>query len=270
MVGQKRILIIEDTIEFSNSLSSALRTEGYAVDTASDLDKARRALLDKTYHLAIVDLMLGGQTNQENYDGMEALKLLQRLDEGTKAIVLSAQKETDIAAETLQSLGAFRYLSKDAVFTHGLNHLLNLVEVGVANATLTTYGAKSSPLNFLAHTLDSFIWANDCMRSLQVAGGYNTLSKLVEKLLKPYLPLLPERDVSSALTLAADGSPRLSGELWSKATGQAIRLSIYNSKAISAETDGRAAALASAHAENLAGVVYASDKSRDRFEESIP
>src|SRR4051812_5169300 len=106
MNNAKRIILIEDTPSARDNFATALRGSGYDVDTAADLLEAKRRLLDRTYHVALVDIYLGGPDNFANEEGRVVLDFLDELGEGTVPVVVSATHRPQLTADLFQVHGA--------------------------------------------------------------------------------------------------------------------------------------------------------------------
>jgi len=102
---KQRILVIDDDKLIRWSLSQRLSKEGYEVETAEfgreGLDKFR----DFTPDLTLLDLKI------PDLDGMEILKKIKTLDEGTLVVVITAFGEIDSAVSAIK-LGAYDYIKK--------------------------------------------------------------------------------------------------------------------------------------------------------------
>jgi two-component system, NtrC family, response regulator AtoC len=99
------ILVADDDAAIRGNLALLLRSEGYAVRTATDGLEAAAALRDREVALALLDLKMPGMT------GMEVLRgHAERLEE-TPVIVVTAYGGSGPAIEAMR-LGAYDYLTK--------------------------------------------------------------------------------------------------------------------------------------------------------------
>ncbi len=99
------ILIIDDEAALVNSISFALRGEGYEVAGAGTAAEGLRAAERTTPSLVILDLRLPDGT------GLEALEKLLAAVPGLPVIMISAHGDTRVAVKAVKA-GAFDYLTK--------------------------------------------------------------------------------------------------------------------------------------------------------------
>jgi DNA-binding NtrC family response regulator len=77
------ILIIDDDPDVTDIIKRILKSEGYKVYTANDLDQAKVVITENNIHLVIMDLLLPGQ------DGALMVEELKKVDEKLKIIFLT-------------------------------------------------------------------------------------------------------------------------------------------------------------------------------------
>ena len=107
MQDKKRILIIEDDVEFRNLLRIHLSLAGYALEVAEDGVEGGKALLERPPNLVLCDL------NMPFLGGFELLSLI-RADEHTApipVILLSGRSDDDTMSRAMK-LGAADFLTK--------------------------------------------------------------------------------------------------------------------------------------------------------------
>ncbi len=118
---QGRILVVEDAQEWRDVVVKALRTRGYAVDSAATARDALAYLKNNLYHLLILDMELanedGSATEDSSQDGLFILSEMvkQGLNEATKVVVLSVHGEYMRPAFRLYSV--LDYIEKDDEFS---------------------------------------------------------------------------------------------------------------------------------------------------------
>ncbi len=113
------MLVVDDDEVLRERLAKALRTRGYDVRTAANADEAMAQAREESPELAVVDLKMPGRS------GLELVKDLKALDEGTRVVVLTGYGSIATALEAVR-MGATHYLQKPAdadevlaAFTHG-------------------------------------------------------------------------------------------------------------------------------------------------------
>jgi two-component system OmpR family response regulator len=104
MVGQMRILVVEDEPDLLSSLAKALREEGYAVDTAEDGQDGLFKAESWSYDAIVLDVML------PKLDGWELLKRLRKTKK-TPVLMLTARDRTTDRVRGLDT-GADDYVVK--------------------------------------------------------------------------------------------------------------------------------------------------------------
>ncbi len=94
----KRILIVDDEPKNLHALSSALRSEGVEVITASKLEPAEEALSRYAFDVVIVDIRISGILGVE---GLELLSYIKKLWPHTEVIAMTARGSSDIQQEAM-------------------------------------------------------------------------------------------------------------------------------------------------------------------------
>lgn len=123
-----RLLLTEDEPELLRTLASALREEGFAVDTAADGEDGLDKALAADYDAIVLDVML------PRLDGWEVLKRL-REHKRTPVLMLTARDRTSDRVRGLNS-GADDYLVKPFDLDELLARLRALIRRS-ANQTLS-------------------------------------------------------------------------------------------------------------------------------------
>jgi CheY-like chemotaxis protein len=236
--SQYRVLIVEDDLDASRHFARALREQGYVADVANDLKTALNLIDSKTYHAALVDIMLAGELDRTNRDGLEVLRRIGELNEGTRPIVLSGQNEPQLSADTLQEYKAVQYLDKGNIRKQGIKLVTDKMAEVLAGVRLLRYGKiggkfkdeEIGVLTFMSGgSNDEAIWIDKCLRNLKPAGGYSGLKQFFETFCEPFLPLL--RATNATTPMAIHSEHRFGvGHFWSKALGEAIILYVRNAE----------------------------------------
>ena len=98
-------LVVDDEPDICELLELTLRRMGVAVDSAPDLQGARRRLAERRYDLCLTDLRL------PDGDGLELVAYIQRHHPQTPVAVITAHGNVESAVEALKR-GAFDFVSK--------------------------------------------------------------------------------------------------------------------------------------------------------------
>jgi len=107
MTQPARILVVDDERAVRMMLETALRAQGYRVQSAGNGREAHDQLKSEEFDLVLLDLQLG------DTDGIEVLRETKRLWPATEVILLTAHGSINSAISALR-LGAFDYLLKPA------------------------------------------------------------------------------------------------------------------------------------------------------------
>ncbi len=227
MEQKYRLLIVEDDIDFLDSLRSSFEDEGFYTDGATNLNKALELISRRTYHIALVDINLGGPDDSKlNRDGLEVLKRLHELDEGTKAIVLTGQDQPQFAADIVKNYQPSDYIDKGQ-FIKDKKQLYSKVNEQCESCNIISYGTygkkknKIKAIEFLS--MNDPTWVANTLMLIKVKGGYNNLSIFLERFCKPFAPLMPRKHYTQIMNVV-DEKRITYGEFWSKGTGTPIAL----------------------------------------------
>lgn len=221
-----RVLVVEDIESFRESCIANLERENYRADGASNLQEAKAAIDRSAYHVAIVDIMLAGESDWSNRDGVRVLEYIRELAEGTQPIVLSKQSELQLVRDFLKKYGAFDYLNKEELEHTGISLLFDMLKQAVKASPLTAPPAweSFSPSLAWGTSEDDFVY--QCLRVLEFKGGFENLSRSLLTVAGDLRPLLVPRNASRAIVYdQALGAFR--GKYWSKGQGIAIELLLF-------------------------------------------
>lgn len=105
MLAAMRVLLVEDDRMIAESLRTALRLEGHAVDWVRDVAAAQGSLATERFDLVLLDLGLPGG------DGLQVLRTLRARRDDTPVVVLTARDSTGDRVAGLDA-GADDYLVK--------------------------------------------------------------------------------------------------------------------------------------------------------------
>ena len=104
--GQIKLFIVEDNFVYSFMLEAMLKDYGNFKITSFNSGEECIELLDNNPDIIILDYNLEGKLN-----GSDAFKMIHSKKPKTPVIILSSQKDVQIAADLLQN-GVFDYIQK--------------------------------------------------------------------------------------------------------------------------------------------------------------
>jgi DNA-binding NtrC family response regulator len=100
-----RVLLVDDEVDFAETLAERLETRGFAVATAPSGEDALAKLRDSTFDVIVLDVVMPG------LGGMETLREIKRLQPLVEVIMLTGHATVETAIEGMKH-GAFDYLMK--------------------------------------------------------------------------------------------------------------------------------------------------------------
>jgi DNA-binding NtrC family response regulator len=104
-VKGKKILLVDDEVDFTAGLAKILRRRGFEVETAADGLKAMAYIAEKTFDVIVLDVKMPGM------DGIQVLTEMRRSAIETKVILLTGHLSITDEEDGLKG-GAFAYLFK--------------------------------------------------------------------------------------------------------------------------------------------------------------
>ncbi len=102
-----RVLLVDDEVEFVNTLAERMTSRGLVVQTANSGDEALRKVEQATFDAVVLDLAMPGM------DGIETLRRLREQQPDLQIILLTGQGTIPTAVEATK-LGAMDFLEKPA------------------------------------------------------------------------------------------------------------------------------------------------------------
>ena len=102
-----KILIIDDEIDITESISAILSDEGFDCTKALNPNDAINFLKNSVFDLIILDVWL----NDSNYDGIKLLKLIKKKNIKAPIIIISGHGNIDMAVEAIKE-GAYEFVEK--------------------------------------------------------------------------------------------------------------------------------------------------------------
>jgi CheY-like chemotaxis protein len=224
MTNQKiRILILDDNDFQRKTYEKWVRHyfQDCEIDTTSNKSKAIKLIREKTYHTALLDIMLSDTPG--NTEGLDVLEFIRQQKEGTLAVMLSAIEQVDAPVRALRARIAVDFIMKkeiDINFDENEPPLyIKALQRAVEEVVVPLFGSLGRLTSYLAAPKDPGVWEYDVLKTLG-AGGMDSLSRFLSDLIKPFFPLLPLKGVGP---MTVDGEKKACyGAYWSKALGKPI------------------------------------------------
>ncbi|MFH1877271.1 MAG: response regulator [Candidatus Omnitrophota bacterium] len=99
------ILVIDDDQEMCAFMEEYLKKEGFETYTATSVNKGLEILKEKKPKVILLDIEMPG------INGIDAMKLIHKIDKDIAIIMVTGMLEEDIAKHTIK-LGAIDYITK--------------------------------------------------------------------------------------------------------------------------------------------------------------
>ncbi|ROL60940.1 response regulator [Bacteroidetes/Chlorobi group bacterium ChocPot_Mid] len=112
-----KLLIVDDEVNFLNSIAQRLELRDFDVTKATNGDEAIKAVNQDKFDIALLDLKMPGM------DGKQVLEILKREHKYIEVIILTGHGSLESAVECTK-LGAFGYLPKP----YELDKLLDILK----------------------------------------------------------------------------------------------------------------------------------------------
>jgi two-component system OmpR family response regulator len=121
-MSQARILVVDDEPDTLGLIELTLQTAGFSVRTAGNGDQALGLLLNDTFDLVLLDIMMPGMT------GFDLLEILKNRDVEVPPIVFLTAKSRQEDREKGDTLGAAAFLTKPTTRGDLLDTIRSIIE----------------------------------------------------------------------------------------------------------------------------------------------
>ena len=280
MATMRNLLIVEDDEEWRDAYSRTAAKSGvFRVKVAEDLSSARALIDEIQFAVAFIDIGLDVNDDQ-NVDGLLVMEKIRSIDEATSIVVVTGRSGRDVMPITraaLKRFKAFDIVAKSGTEPTEIRRLL-LSGLDEFEKQLQT---NPSGRDSLRGDKEQRFWDDEMLRVTHAKGGAPGFYSFIDRLLAPYVPLIPSE---ASTGVHCDTATHLvHGAYWSRAIGQGIavcfgpedKLAEPVSKAKAAKVlldKYRVGEILEEHsAHGLSGVVFdVSETSRDQFAASVP
>ena len=147
--GERKILIVDDNLEFVKTVARSLEKEGFQVSVALDGTTAIQKVSSESPDLVLLDLKL------PDIPGMEVLKGIKAIREETAIVIITGYGGEQVAVEFMKA-GAVDFLSKPFNFEDLLNAVKNALKIHdaeVDDSRYERYPYLEKFFPFLAHEI---------------------------------------------------------------------------------------------------------------------
>jgi DNA-binding NtrC family response regulator len=103
----EKVLLVDDEVDFLDTLSERMRNRGMEVSTSSSGKEALKKVEQESYDVIILDLMM------PEVDGLDALRILKEKKPDLQVILLTGHATVEKGIEAMK-LGAIDFLEKPA------------------------------------------------------------------------------------------------------------------------------------------------------------
>ncbi len=141
-----KILLVEDEKSISRFIAKGLREKGYVVDVCHDGEEGLQLILNQSYDLIVLDILLPG------LNGYEILKAMRERKKGTPVICLTAKSEKEDIVQGLD-LGADDYLVKPFSFAELHARIVAVLRRGQKDAAMTRLAIGDLTLDLISRTV---------------------------------------------------------------------------------------------------------------------
>jgi len=119
---KRKILVVDDNIEFAKTIARNLEKEGFQISIAPDGNAAILAASNESPDLVLLDLKL------PDIPGVELLRIMRSINEDTAVIIITAYGGERVAIDLMKA-GAVDFLSKPFNFEDLLNAINNALKI---------------------------------------------------------------------------------------------------------------------------------------------
>ncbi|HXQ74623.1 MAG TPA: response regulator [Pyrinomonadaceae bacterium] len=224
--NRKRILLVEDRKALRENFAKNIRNEvpEIDIDEAESEEAGLQSIRNRTYHLAILDIMLTDQPTHRG--GLVILDTLRTMNEGTLAIMLSGTPDIDCAIRAIRSRIVVDYVHKDEL-RRSLAPLINPIHVGLKEVHIPVFGKYGRLSAYISAPDDPAIWEYSAMNALS-SMGFDPLNSALSDVFRNITPVLPQKATKDKPSLTVDKNHKaIHGIFWSKALGCAIAACLW-------------------------------------------
>lgn len=234
----QRILVVDDTVDYCNSLAEIAAIDGFIVDKAYAKESALKYVSERHYAVSLIDINLY-PADPFDQSGFDIVDELREAGEGTRVIMISVARNVDTVLKGVERADHYVYktstglpaiiaevrkqmrLHKPRLFGAYDNLLSYLAAPGKSPSNPPT--AREKGWNESKRGADTRVsaWQGQAIVQLQIS--FQNLKEQIDLAMQGLIPVLAPVDLGSVLKLR--GSQRvLEGVCWSKALGAPVSI----------------------------------------------
>jgi signal transduction histidine kinase len=145
----RKILIVDDNLEFAGTIGRILGNQGFRISIAPDGNTAIEKVLSESPELVLLDLKL------PDISGEAVLKRIKEINKDTAIIVVTGYGGEQVAVDLMRR-GAIDFLSKpieNEVLLRSIKNALEIRDVQIEDREFERYPSLESFFPFLAHEI---------------------------------------------------------------------------------------------------------------------
>ena len=224
-----RILIVEDKKAHRELLQANLLEDGYSVDSVASLSEASAMIHRKTYHVALIDLGLKGDTDPDDLSGQEIIELINNLNEGTKIIVVTKHVDVKIMRAMTIDLGADDFIAKRDISIEGTEYVLKAIRNQIAECSVDdSIGSVFDIDKKLFWPEGETVFMNKVQT--KIGADVKSVHKLLLMCFNKFKPLCKSKSEKFGQQFDFDDLSTFTLNVWSKSVGDGISIDISNGK----------------------------------------
>jgi len=133
-----RVLLVDDELEFTDTLAERMTARGLEVDIAANGPEALKMIKEKSYDVILLDLVMPGM------DGIESMKKLLGENPDLQIVLLTGHATLEKGIEAVK-MGAQDFIEKPA----DIKKLMELIEKARANRMLLVEKRHKAKIQYI-------------------------------------------------------------------------------------------------------------------------
>lgn len=219
MTSIRNLLVVEDDVEWRDAYSrTAAKSGAFQVKVADDLRSARALVDEIQFAVAFIDIGLD-VNDDHNVDGLLVMEKIRSIDEETSIVVVTGRSGRDvmpIAKGAMERFNTFDIIAKAQTEPGEIRRLL----LGGLEEYENRLAQGLTGCEYLRGGVEQAFWDDEMLRATRSAGGVQLFYLFVDRLLSPFLPIIPTHSTDGIHCDPATGL--VHGAYWSRGVGRGI------------------------------------------------